>query len=70
MKDTTLNAKINGVKNQIPSTTNLAVTAALNAKISEIKNKIPNTVNLATATALNAVENKISDHNKYHHSRI
>ena len=30
---TTLNAKINDVKGEIPSTTNLATTAALNAKI-------------------------------------
>ena len=38
--NTTLNAKINEVKNQIPSITNLATTVALNAKISEVKNKI------------------------------
>ena len=38
--NTTLNPKINEVKNQIPSIPNLASTVALNAKISEVKNKI------------------------------
>ena len=40
--NTTLNAKINEVKNEIPSITNLPTTPALNAKINEMKNKIPN----------------------------
>ena len=40
-----VNAKINEVKTEIPSITNLATTTALNAKINEIKNKIPNTTN-------------------------
>ena len=57
--DTTLNAKINKVKKEIPSITNLATTTALNAKINEVKNKISNITNLATTTALTAVENKI-----------
>ena len=59
--NTTLNAKINEVENQIPSITNLATTAALNAKINEVKNKIPNITNLATSTSLTSVENKISN---------
>ena len=53
------NAKINKVKKEIPSISNLATTTALNANINEVKNKIPNTTNLATTTALTAVENKI-----------
>ena len=57
--NTTLNAKINKVKNEIPSITNLGTTTALNVKINEVKNKIPNVINLATTTALTAVENKI-----------
>ena len=56
--DTTLNAKIYEVKNEILSITNLA-TAALNVKVNEIKNKIPNITILATTTALTVVENKI-----------
>ena len=61
----TLKAKINEVKNKIPSITNLATTAALNAKINEAKNKMPNITNLATNTALTDVQNKISNHNNY-----
>ena len=38
--NTTLNAKINEVKNEIPSINNLATTASLNAKINEVKSKI------------------------------
>ena len=57
--NTHLNAKINEVKNEIPSITNLATTAALNAKINEVKNEIPKITNLASTTALTAVENKI-----------
>ena len=56
---TTLNAKINEAKNEIPSITNLAATAAFNAKINEVQNEIPNITNLATTTALTAVDNKI-----------
>ena len=36
--DTTVNAKINEVKNEIPSITNLATNASLNAKINEAEN--------------------------------
>ena len=50
---------ISGVKGEIPSTANLATTAALNAKANEVKGKIPNITNLAITTALTAVENKI-----------
>ena len=73
--NTTLNAKINEVKKEISSITNLTTTATpLNAKINEVKNKIPNITNLATTTttttttttastttttALNGAENKI-----------
>ena len=53
------NAKINRVKREIPSVTNLVITAALNAKINEVKGKIPNITNLASTTVLTAVENKI-----------
>ena len=38
--NTTFNAKINEVKNEIFNITNLAKTAALHAKINEVKNKI------------------------------
>ena len=50
---------INEVKEEIPSITNLATTAALNAEINEVKGKIPNITDLASTTALTAVENKI-----------
>ena len=62
--NTTLNAKKNKVKNEIPCITNLAATAALNAKINKVKNKIPDITNLATTTALTAVENKLPGHSK------
>ena len=52
-------AKINEVKKEIPSITNLTTTTALNAKINEVKNKILNITNLATTNLLTAVENKI-----------
>ena len=52
------NAKLNMVKKEIPSITNLAAATAFNAKINEVKNKIPNITNLVTI-ALTAVENKI-----------
>ena len=42
--NTTLNAKINEVKDEI-HITNLAITAALNAKINEVKGKIPSITN-------------------------
>ena len=63
--NTNLNAKINEVKNGIPSITNLARTPAFTAKINEVKNKKPNISNLAICTAFTPVENKIHDHNKY-----
>ena len=59
--NTTLNAKLYGVKSEIHSITNSATTAALNG----VKTKISNITNLTTTTALTAVENKISDHSKY-----
>ena len=60
-----LNAKINDLKNDMPSITNLATTTtALNAKINEVEKKIPNTLNLATNTAFTAVENNVLDHYK------
>ena len=61
--NTTVDVKINDVKNEIPSITNLATTTTttttLNAKINEVKNKITNMTNLAITTALATVENKI-----------
>ena len=54
-----LHAKINEVKGEIASITNLATTTALNAKINVVKGEIPNIINLATTTALTDVENKI-----------
>ena len=56
------NAKVNEVKNEIPSITDLVTHASLNAQINEVKNKIRNITNLATVTALIFVENKIPDH--------
>ena len=50
---------------EIPSVTNLAITAAFNAKINKLKNKISNINDIATFTALTTVENKIPSHSKY-----
>ena len=55
----TLNAKINQVKVQIPNITNLVTDASFDAKINEVKGQIPNITNLATTGALTAFENKI-----------
>ena len=63
--NTNLNAKINEVKNGIPSITKLVRTPAFTAKINEVKNKNPNITNLAITTAFTPVENKINDHNEY-----
>ena len=57
--NTTLNVKINKVKDKIPSITNIATNSADTAKVNEVKSEIPSTTNLATTTALTAVENKI-----------
>ena len=58
--NTTPNAKINEVKGETLSITNLVTTSGLNVKINEVKNKIPNTANLATTTTtLTAFENEI-----------
>ena len=54
-----LNAKMNEVKGEIPSITNVATTTALNAKINEVRTKTLNITNLAAATALSGSENKI-----------
>ena len=54
-----LNAKINEVNSETPSSTSLATKTTLKAKINEVKGKIPNITNLATTTALTAVENKV-----------
>ena len=55
----TINAKINQVKGEIRSITDLATTTtALNITINEVKNKISNVSNLATTTALNALKIK------------
>ena len=59
---TTLNAKINEVKGEIPSITNLATTAALTA----VENKRSNVSNLVKKTyyktKINEIEKKITDH--------
>ena len=55
---TTLNAKINEVKNEIPSITNLSSNTALNAKINDVKNKLPNITNLANITNLILLTNQ------------
>ena len=39
--NTTLNAKINEIKDEVTSITNLATTPALNAKLNEVKDKAP-----------------------------
>ena len=57
--NTTPSAKINEVKGETLSITNLVTTSGLNVKINEVKNKIPNTANLATTTTLAAFENEI-----------
>ena len=48
----------------MPSTTNLATTAALNDKINEIKGKITSFPNLASITAITIAENKIPNVSK------
>ena len=57
--NTTLNAKINEVKNEILSITNLATNGFLNAKRNKVKCEIPSITNLTTTAALTSVENKI-----------
>ena len=64
----TLNAKINDVKGEIPSITNLATTSVFTA----VENKIPNVSNLVKKTdyntKINEIENKItsdSDNDEY-----
>ena len=57
------NAKLNEVKGEIPSITNLATTAALTI----VENKIPNVSNLVKKadknTKISETEKKITDHN-------
>ena len=50
---------MNEVKEEIPSITNLATTAALMAKINGVKSKIPNITNLAANIALTSLGNKV-----------
>ena len=58
-----LNAKINEVKGEIPSITNLATTIALTV----VENKIPIVSNLVKKTEyntkINEIEKKVADHN-------
>ena len=61
--NSTLNIKINVVKNDIPSIANLAITAALNAKINELKSKIPNIINLVTTTTTTTTTTALSHKN-------
>ena len=65
---TTLNAKINEVKNKIPNITSLATTTDLTA----VQNKIPNVTTFVKKTdydtKISEIENKITtdhDHDKY-----
>ena len=53
------NTKINEVKGEIPSITNVATNASLKAKMNEIKGEISNITNWAATTALTTAENKI-----------
>ena len=55
--NTTLNAKINEVKKEIPSITNLATTTALTA----VENKIPNFSNLVQKNWKISENTKISE---------
>ena len=59
--NTILNARINEVKWEIPSITNLATTSA--PSTNEVKSKIPNITNLTTTTAFTATGNKIPNVN-------
>ena len=64
---TTLNAKINEVKGEIPNITNLATTSALTA----VENKIPSVNNLVKKTDYNTkishIEKQFTDHNHDEH---
>ena len=57
--NTTLNAKVNEVKNEVPSITNFATKSSLNAKTNGVKGEIPCITNLATTAAFITVENEI-----------
>ena len=57
--NTTPNAKVNEVKNEVHSITNLATKASVNAKTNEVKGEIPCITNLATTAAFITVENEI-----------
>ena len=57
--NTTLNAKINEFKNEIPSISELATATAINVKTNEVKSKILSITNLTTSATLTTVENKI-----------
>ena len=56
---TTLNAKIDDFKHEIPSINQLTTKTNLNAKMNEVKGEIPTITNLTTKNALNAVESEI-----------
>ena len=61
--ETTLNAKINEVKGEIPINTNLATNTGLN----DVENEIPSISNIVKKndynTNINEIEKKITDHN-------
>ena len=61
--NTTLNPKVNEVKNKIYSIINLATNASLNTKTKEVKCEILGVANLATTAAFTTVENKIPNFN-------
>ena len=52
-------AKINEIKDEIPSIASLAINAALSAKIDEVTGEIPSIFGLALTSALHIVENKM-----------
>ena len=54
-----IDAKINEVKGEILSITNLATTASLNAKINEVKGEMHSITSLATTASLNAKINEV-----------
>ena len=60
---TTLNAKINEVKGELPRITNLAAKTALNA-VENKRNSVSNLVKRTDYnTKINKIEKKITDHN-------
>ena len=61
--NTTLNPKVNEVKNEISSIINLATNASLNTKTKEVKCEILGATNLATTAAFTTVTKKMPNFN-------